>query len=221
VVTGVARFGNTNAGIGLTAAVTQPPPPLAGEVPSGAGQAGLEAFWPRRELTRKTRRQRGRAATRERRAQLAERILGYGEVAMTSTEARLYHYLAQCPEPFLFYPQVPFSELRLDFYCPFAELCVEVDGPEHSLPERKDQDRWRTRFLRRRGVKTYRITNQRVEASPRKAAMAAFEVACKRTEIPPPSDPRSPYHGWLPAPPLRPLRARQASPRKVMRSPLS
>jgi very-short-patch-repair endonuclease len=124
---------------------------------------------------------------------------------MTATEAKLYHYLGQCPEPFLFYFQVPFGEyLRLDFYCPFAALCVEVDGPEHSLPERKERDQRRNKVLRNRGIKTYRITNKRVDANPCKAAMAALTAACRRTGSPPPSDTSSPYHGWLPAPPLRP-----------------
>jgi very-short-patch-repair endonuclease len=208
VVTGSARFTNTRVEIGLTVTATQPPPPVDGETPAGppvpTGQARLEDFWPHRELTRKARRQHRHADTRDRWRQDAAGILGYGEVPMTATEAKLYHYLAQCPGPFLFYPQVPFSALRLDFYCPYATLCVEVDGPEHKAPERRERDQRRNRVLRNRGIKTYRITNKRVNTNPCKAAMAAFGAACKRTEIPPPSDPDSPYHGWLPAPPLRP-----------------
>jgi very-short-patch-repair endonuclease len=210
VVTGDARFTDTQTGIGLTATATQPSPPYHGEPPAGppvpAGQALLDEFWPRRELTRTSRRDHRRTRARYQRGQRSEGIQGYGQVAMTATETKLYHYLGQCPEPFLFYTQVPFGELRLDFYCPYAALCVEADGPEHKLAERREQDRRRTAVLRNRGIKTYRITNKRIDADPCKAAMAALEAACRRTKIPPPSDPYSPYHGWLPAPPLRPAR---------------
>lgn len=210
-VTGYAWFTDISAGTGIKVSATQPPPPVRGEravgPPLPAGEEGLASFWPSQDLTRKAMRAHRRAAVRERRYFRAEGILGYGEVRMTETEAGLYHYLARCPAPFLFYPQVPFSSLRLDFYCPFAELCVEVDGPEHARPERKERDRARNRFLRRRGIVTYRITNDRVHTDPVKAAMAAFTFACRRTGILPPSDPQSAYHGWLPAPPLRPLPA--------------
>jgi very-short-patch-repair endonuclease len=208
-IIGEGQFTDTQTGTGLTATVTQPSPPLTGEPATGpplpTGEASVQDFWPRRELTRKARRQHRRAATRQRQALLRDGVLDYGAADMTSTEAKLHHYLAQCPEPFLFYPQVPFSSLRLDFYCPFARLCVEVDGPEHSRPDRKDRDRWRNRFLRNRGITTYRITNKRVDANPSKAAMAAFRAACRNAGMLPPSDPGSPYYGWLPAPPLRPL----------------
>jgi hypothetical protein len=130
VVTGDTRFTETQIGIGLTATTTQPSPPYHGEPPAGppvpTGQAHLNEFWPRSELTRKTRRDHRSIRSRYQRWQRSEGIRGYGQVAMTATEAKLYHYLAQCPEPFLFYPQVPFGELRLDFYCPYAALCVEA-----------------------------------------------------------------------------------------------
>lgn len=210
VVTGTARFTDTSQGIGLTATATQPAPPVPGEPPAGpsvpAGQASLEDFWPRCELTSKTRRQHNRDARHDRAEQLADGIFSYGKVTMTATEAKLNHYLAQCPDPFLFYSQVPFSFLRLDFYCPFATLCVEVDGPEHSRPDRHERDQRRNQVLRNRGIRTYRISNKRVDTDPRKAAMAAFAVACRRAGFLPPSDPGSLYHGWLPAPPLCPAR---------------
>lgn len=166
----------------------------------------MEAFWPHRELTRKTRRQQNRDARHDRAGQLADGIFGHGQVVMTATEAKLNHYLGQCPDPFLFDSQVPVSFLRLDFYCPFATLCVEVDGPEHSQPDRKERDQRRTLVLRNRGIRTYGINNKRVDTDPRKAAMAAFVVACRRAGFLVPSDPGSPYHGWLPAPPLQPTR---------------
>jgi very-short-patch-repair endonuclease len=208
-VTATGRFLDVRAGTGLKVTAIQPPPPLPGE-PSGGdplprGQGGLEAFWPHRELTRKAIRRHRRARAREFRLDRANRIAGYGAVAMTETEARLYHYLAQMPEPFRFYPQVPFSSLRLDFYCPYAALCVEVDGPEHAQGERWERDRRRTRFLSNRGISTYRVKNKRVDADPVRAAMMVFAAACRRVNAMPPSDPRSPYCGWRPRAPLRPL----------------
>lgn len=208
VVTGVAQLTDTRWGTGLTVAVTQPSPVLAWEQPWGpplpVGQAGVQAFWPLRNLTGKRRRQRRRAAARHRRALRACGIRAYGAAPMTATEARLNHYLAQCPEPFWFYPQVPFSRLRLDFYCPHARLCVEVDGWEHSWPERRASDRRRDRFLGNRGIITMRISNEQVDADPSGAAAAVLGVACQQARTLPLSDPASPFHGWLPDPPLRP-----------------
>jgi hypothetical protein len=102
--------GNTSLGIGLTATAIQPSPPVPGEPPAGppfqpADRPGELLAAPRTD-------QQKRAARRDRAEQLTEGIPGQGQVAMTATEAKLNHYLAQCPEPFLFYSQVPFSFLR-------------------------------------------------------------------------------------------------------------
>jgi very-short-patch-repair endonuclease len=207
-VTATGRLVDARAGTGLRVTAIQPPPPRAGEPPAGSplptGQQALEAFWPRRQLTRKAARLHHRAQVREFRRDHANGVAGYGTVAMTKTEATLYHYLAQAPEPFRFYPQVPFSSLRLDFYCPHAALCVEVDGPEHAQDERREIDRRRTRVLSNRGISTYRVKNKRVNATPARAAAMVLGAACKRVGILPPLEAGSPFHGWTPQPPLRP-----------------
>jgi very-short-patch-repair endonuclease len=207
-VTAEGRLVDARGGTALRVTATQPPPPAADEPPGSyplpVGQEGLEAFWPRRELTMKAARRHRRARAREFRRDRDNGIAGYGTVAMTRTEARLYHYLAQAPQPFRFYPQVPFGALRLDFYCPYAALCVEADGREHAEAERWEQDRRRTRFLSNRGISTYRVKNKRIDADPVRAAMMVLAAACKRVGALPPADPESPYHGWRPRPPLRP-----------------
>jgi hypothetical protein len=129
-------------GIGPTATVIQPSPPVPGEPPARppvpAGLAGLEDFWPRHELTRKTRRQHNRDVRYDRAGQLADGIFGHGRLATTATEAQLYHYLAQCPEAFLLYSQVLFSFLRLDFCCPFASYVSRSTVPNIRGPTGKN-----------------------------------------------------------------------------------
>ncbi len=51
----------------------------------------------------------------------------------------------------------------LDFWCPSAGLCVEVDGPMHLL--RKAWDAKRDAVLARRGIQTMRFTAAVVENS--------------------------------------------------------
>ena len=124
---------------------------------------------------------------------------------MTRTEWTLHHYIAQCPEPFLFYPQVPFGRrLTLDFFCPNAMLCVEVDGAEHYTGEHVLSDERRDAYLKSCGVATYRITNTEVNTDPRRAAEKVFKRVCKRRKIYVHTNPASPFYGWSPRPPLTP-----------------
>ena len=43
----------------------------------------------------------------------------------------------------------------LDFYCPAASLCVEVDGEQHALRRRQDEER--DHWLAQQGVLTIRV----------------------------------------------------------------
>ena len=47
-----------------------------------------------------------------------------------------------------------------DFYIPAAALCVEVDGGYHQ--QRNDADNLRDFILKRHGIMTLRLTNERV-----------------------------------------------------------
>ena len=52
----------------------------------------------------------------------------------------------------------------LDFYCPSAKLCVEVDGPAHD--EQADYDARHDRWLMERGIKVLRVSIDDVERRP-------------------------------------------------------
>jgi adenine-specific DNA-methyltransferase len=48
----------------------------------------------------------------------------------------------------------------LDFYCPEARLCVELDGSAHD--HRYDYDERRTAYLAQQGIRVIRFTNDQV-----------------------------------------------------------
>jgi very-short-patch-repair endonuclease len=50
----------------------------------------------------------------------------------------------------------------VDFYCPQAKLCIEVDGSVHYEPAQAEYDAARTAFLEELGYKVVRITNDDV-----------------------------------------------------------
>jgi hypothetical protein len=83
-VTATGRLVDARAGTGLRVTAIQPPPPRVGEPPAGSplptGQQALEAFWPRRQLTRKAARLHHRAQVREFRRDHANGVAGYGTV---------------------------------------------------------------------------------------------------------------------------------------------
>lgn len=47
----------------------------------------------------------------------------------------------------------------LDFYCPRAKLCVEIDGIQHLSEENLMHDRIRDNYLESQGIKVLRIEN--------------------------------------------------------------
>ncbi len=50
----------------------------------------------------------------------------------------------------------------LDFYCPDAELAVELDGDSHALNGAEEADRERTAYLEAHGLKVIRFWNHHV-----------------------------------------------------------
>jgi very-short-patch-repair endonuclease len=57
----------------------------------------------------------------------------------------------------------------IDFYCPELKLAVELDGDVHNLPEQKEYDIARQRYLEKFGIKFIRITNEEFLGNPNKA----------------------------------------------------
>ena len=74
---------------------------------------------------------------------------------MSSSERILWFLMRKRQLGFLFKRQVPTGPYVLDFYCPEASLCVEVDGEQHQFTQVADlrRDQW----LQHRGVDTIRI----------------------------------------------------------------
>jgi very-short-patch-repair endonuclease len=50
----------------------------------------------------------------------------------------------------------------LDFYCPTARLCVEVDGGVHDTTEHIDRDAARSEALTERGIRVLRFRNDQI-----------------------------------------------------------
>ncbi|MBP3440933.1 MAG: DUF559 domain-containing protein [Tidjanibacter sp.] len=57
------------------------------------------------------------------------------------------------------YRQYSIGEYVLDFYCPAARMCVELDGLQHQQEEELVRDGRRTAFLESRGVLVLRVPN--------------------------------------------------------------
>ncbi len=74
---------------------------------------------------------------------------------MSLGEKRLWHWLKRKQTGFQFKTQTPVGPYFLDFYCPEAKLCVEVDGEQHEL--RKEKDIRRDAVLREAGIETMRL----------------------------------------------------------------
>jgi very-short-patch-repair endonuclease len=53
--------------------------------------------------------------------------------------------------------QHPVGPYILDFYCPEAQLAIEVDGTAHDLPDRADRDERRTDWLESHGIAVLRL----------------------------------------------------------------
>jgi very-short-patch-repair endonuclease len=57
----------------------------------------------------------------------------------------------------------------IDFYCPELKLAVELDGDIHNVPEQKDYDKARQKYLEAFGIKFIRIKNEEFLGNPNKA----------------------------------------------------
>jgi very-short-patch-repair endonuclease len=57
--------------------------------------------------------------------------------------------------------QHPCEQFVLDFYCPTAELAIEVDGPLHD--QQAGYDRWRDGQLARQGIQVLRFPTEAIE----------------------------------------------------------
>ena len=68
-----------------------------------------------------------------------------------------------------FLRQYSVDHFVIDFYCPELKLAVEMDGDVHNLPEQKEYDIARQKYLEKFGIKFIRIKNEEFLGNPNKA----------------------------------------------------
>ena len=82
----------------------------------------------------------------------------------TSCERILWRKLSKKQiDGFRFRRQHGFDIYVMDFYCPQAKLCIEVDGEVHDSLEKRKKDAERTAFLNQCGIKVVRFKNEEIE----------------------------------------------------------
>jgi very-short-patch-repair endonuclease len=108
-------------------------------------------------------------------------------------EALLWRHLRERPGGFKFREQHPAGSYSLDFYCPAAALCIEVDGISHDMGDNPGRDERRDAWLLTQGTETLRIPARQVLDDP-EPVVTLIEQICAS---------RSPSTGFAGTPPLR------------------
>ena len=107
---------------------------------------------------------------------------------LTEPERILWAMLRRNQIGLRFRREHPFGPYVLDFYCPSAKLCVEVDGPAHEQADQIRHDEVRDAYLLAQGVQVLRFTTAEVEQMPA-AVIARIAQAApppSRYRVPPP-----------------------------------
>ena len=82
---------------------------------------------------------------------------------MTAAEQQLWARLRRKQVCGLqFYRQKPLAGYIVDFYCPAAQLVIELDGSQHLEPQALEYDRLRTLVLEQMGLTVLRFDNRQV-----------------------------------------------------------
>ena len=81
---------------------------------------------------------------------------------MSKPEVILWQQLRKKPLGIKFRRQHPIGSYIVDFYCPSAELAIEVDGMAHDMGKRPEYDSRREWEISQQGVETIRISAQDV-----------------------------------------------------------
>ena len=128
------------------------------------------------------------------------------------TEPELYLWLrlrGRSDDNPVFRNQHPIGPYVLDFYCPQARLCIEVDGACHSRDDRIAKDAIRDAHLAEMGIRTYRIFAGDVVQDADEAANGVILIALERiAELSASAEPTStatPSHHALRARPPLPV----------------
>jgi 3-isopropylmalate/(R)-2-methylmalate dehydratase small subunit len=116
---------------------------------------------------------------------------------MSMPESMLWRELRKRPGGLKFRRQHPAGRYVLDFYCPAARLCIEVDGEAHNRGMGPAHDATRDRFLGDAGVTTLRIAAADVIANLEGSVRLIESTARKRLPLHRPADGPPPHaaHG--------------------------
>jgi very-short-patch-repair endonuclease len=63
---------------------------------------------------------------------------------------------------FQFYRQKPMGKFIVDFYCPKANLVIELDGGQHYSEDGIEKDKIRDDFMSKMGIKVLRFSDREV-----------------------------------------------------------
>ena len=93
-----------------------------------------------------------------------EKILNYAKILrsdMTDFEQKIWYYIrAKRFMGLKFKRQVPIGNYIVDFLCTDKKLIIELDGSQHF--EQIEYDKQRDEFLKNKGYKVIRITNNEI-----------------------------------------------------------
>jgi very-short-patch-repair endonuclease len=82
---------------------------------------------------------------------------------------------------FKFRRQHPVGIYFLDFYCPSARLSIELDGFQHGLPEQRQRDAVRERFLAAQDIEELRFWNHRWRNNREGILLEIWQALHRRT----------------------------------------
>jgi very-short-patch-repair endonuclease len=94
-------------------------------------------------------------------------------------EALLWRELRQT-EDLKFRRQHPAGPYVIDFYCPAAKTCIEIDGIAHDMGDRPERDEARTVWLEAQGYRVVRIAAKDVLRSPVDVAESVVKLCRNR-----------------------------------------
>jgi len=98
---------------------------------------------------------------------------------MTFSEKIVWLHLRKKQLKVRFLRQYSIDNYIVDFYCPEMKIAVEIDGDVHNLPEQKEYDIERQRYLENYGVTFVRLKNEEVLGNGNKAFARIEEVIDK------------------------------------------
>jgi very-short-patch-repair endonuclease len=88
---------------------------------------------------------------------------------MTYCEKIVWLHLRKKQLGHRFLRQYSVDHFVLDFYCPELKLAVELDGDIHEIPEQREYDKSRQKYLEEFGIRFIRIKNEEFLSNPNRA----------------------------------------------------